>query len=832
MATSIPLSILTSIVALGALNQTLNVMTLGGLALAVGILVDDATVEIENIHRNMGMGKSLQRAILDGASQIASPTFVSTLAICIVFVSVVFLTGPARYLFTPMALAVVFAMLASYLLSRTVVPLMAKLMLGSEVDRYREEHSHDLLPEEVAHAHEDGPGSAAATTPMSRGTHAHEDGPPPSFVLSEVERLPVVRPNGHGSGDQVGIGKPGRGQDGSGQETERLSACGEDGRRPNGNGRVGLGAGVGLLRRAVAWFEGVLWAVHGRFNLAFERMRASYVDSLEWALHHRRHVCSLFGAFFVVSACLVPFVGRDFFPSVDAGQLRLHVRAPAGTRVEETDRIFHDVAMAIREIIPPQEVSRVVSNIGLPISGLNYVLSDTATVGPNDGEILISLTAEHGSTEDYVHRLRETLGARFPQLGFFFQPADIVNQILNFGLPAPLDIQVVGRDAGNLALARELAAKVRLVPGAVDVHLHQVVDQPELHVDVNRSRAQDVGLTQRDVANNLLVSLSSSGQAAPSYWLDPRTGVSYLVSVQTPQYKMNSVDELMNTSLVPSSGGGQRTQTLANLATVSRGRAAAVVSHYNVQPVYDVYANVQGRDLGGVASDVGAIMQAVQAKMPPGNRLVLRGQVQSMNSSFLGLGTGVIFAILLVYLLMVVNFQSWIDPFIIIMALPGALCGIIWILFVTQTTFSVPSLMGTIMCIGVATANSILLVTFANERRGLGDTAIASALAAGFTRLRPVLMTAAAMIIGMLPMSLGLGEGGEQNAPLGRAVIGGLLVATFTTLYLVPVVYSWMRRHHVPHVDRDDEVTTWSKEQERVGARTPIPAVANTPSGG
>ncbi len=701
VAVSIPLSILTSIVMLGFLGQTLNVMTLGGLALAVGILVDDATVEIENIHRNIGLGKPLQRAILDGAQQIASPTFVATLSICIVFVSVVFLTGPAKFLFTPLALAVVFAMLASYLLSRTLVPVMVKLLLKREMHLYQEYDEHD-------------------------------------------------------------------------QDGEHSGARGD-----------------------------IFWRVHQAFNIRFERFRHAYRGLLEYTLHNRMLTIGMFGCFFAVSLLLIPRLGQDFFPTVDAGQFRLHVRAPAGTRIEETERLFHAVENSIRETIPASELNLTLDNIGLPVGGVNLAFSDSVTIGSADGEILVSLKEEHHPTPEYVELLRAKLHKQFPQLVFFFQPADIVSQILNFGLPAPIDIQVTGRNPSNYGIAQQIAAAVKQVRGAVDVHVHQVRETPSLNVAVDRERAQSLGLTQRDVANNLLVSLSSSGQASPSYWLDPKTGVNYLVAVQTPQYKMNSIDALQGT---PLSGAGSTGQLLSNVASITRGQSAQVINHYNVQPVFDIYANVQGRDLGGVSADINKVLAGFSHNLPPGTTLNVRGQVQSMNSSFLGLGIGIAFAIVLVYLLMVVNFQSWVDPFIIIMALPGALCGILWMLYVTQTTFSVPSLMGTIMCIGVATANSILLVTFANDRRREGDNALQAALAAGFTRLRPVLMTALAMIIGMLPMALGLGEGGEQNAPLGRAVIGGLAVATLSTLLFVPVMYSLLRRKQPHTVEEDFEV--------------------------
>ncbi len=690
---SIPLSILCSLILMSLLGQTLNVMTLGGLALAVGILVDDATVEIENIHRNLAQGKPLRQAILDGAQQIATPAFVSTLAICIVFVPVVFLSGAAKSLFTPLAMAVVFAMMASYLLSRTLIPTMVLYLLRDEATRYQTEGEH-------------------------------------------------------------------------------ISGTG--------------------------W----IWRIHGAFENFFERWRERYCNWLTLALAHRRPVIIGFLLFCGGSFLFLPFIGENFFPAVDAGQFRLHVRAPAGTRLEETERIFGEVEDAIRKIVPREELGLILDNLGLPSIGINLAYSDSATVGSADGEILVSLKENHRPTPEYVKQLRHDLKEQFPQLTFFFQPADIVSQILNFGLPAPIDVQLIGRDQkGNYDIARQMVERIARIPGAADVHLHQVMDAPELRVNVDRTRAEQAGLTQRDVANTLLTSLSSSGQTAPNFWLNPENGVSYQVTVQTPQYKMDSVDAIQRT---PVTGSGTTTpQQLSNLATVEHSQSAAVVNHYNVQPLFDAYANVQDRDLGGVARDIDRVMAEFQPKLPRGSSLVMRGQVENMRSSFLGLGFGLLFAILLVYFLMVVNFQSWLDPFIILMALPGALAGILWMLFVTQTTISVPSLMGAIMCVGVATANSILLVTFANEQRLLGQDAVSAALSAGFTRLRPVLMTALAMMIGMLPMALGLGEGGEQNAPLGRAVIGGLLVATVATLFFVPVIYSVLRRKPVVKMEEN-----------------------------
>ena len=699
---SIPLSILTSLAILNFMGETINVMTLGGLALAVGILVDDATVEIENIHRNFALGKPILRAILEGAMQIATPAFVSTLCICIVFVPVVFLTGAARYLFTPLALAVVLAMLASYLLSRTLVPTMVRYLLAGEAERY------------------------------------------------------------HGDEGTIESGK------------------------------------------------GIFASIHHGFQSWFDRMREGYRGLLEASLAHRTLTGAGFLLICVVCLSLTPFLGQDFFPQVDAGQIRLHVRAPAGTRIEETEHYFAAVEDSIRAEIPPAELTDMIDNIGLPYSGLNLAMSDSATIGQFDGEILVSLRAgEHASSWDYIRKLRARLNRDFPELTFFFQPADIVGQILNFGLPAPIDVQVVGpltNAPANYALARQIETRLARVPGAVDVHTHQVVDVPELMFRVDRTRADQMGLTQQDVANSLLISLASSTQISPNYWIDPRNSVDYPISVMTPQYRVDSTAELLRTPVRGvHNGQGGGLQLLTNVGRLERGSTASVVNHYNVQPLFDVYANVQDRDLGAVAGDVDRVLAGFARKLPKGSFLETRGQVATMRSSFVGLGLGMFFAIVLVYFVMVVNFQSWLDPFIILMALPGALSGIVLMLFVTQTTLNVPSLMGAIMSIGVATANSILLVNFANDLRETGSDAVSAALEAGFTRLRPVVMTALAMIVGMLPMALGLGEGGEQNAPLGRAVIGGLLLATVATLFFVPVVYSVLRRTP-PRFGRHQEI--------------------------
>ncbi len=703
---SIPLSILTSLAVMNLLGETINVMTLGGLALAVGILVDDATVEIENIHRNLGQRKPIIKAILDGASQIAVPAFVSTLCICIVFVPVIFLSGAARYLFTPLAVAVVLAIMASYLLSRTLVPTMVKYLLRGEAARYQSESG------EMEHA-------------------------------------------GHG------------------------------------------------------FFANI----HHSFQTRFERMRNAYRRLLGSALAHRKLVAACFGLIVVACAALIPFIGTDFFPQVDAGQIRLHVRAPAGTRIEETEAYFKQVEDTIRQTVPPAELSDILDNIGLPYSGYNIALSDTATIGSFDGEILVSLKPDHASTWNYIRDLRHRLNRQFPDLTFFFQPADIVGQILNFGLPAPIDVQVIGplsNAPANYALAHQIAARLARIPGAVDVHVHQVVDAPELRFNVDRTRADQLGLTQQDVANSLLISLSGNLQLAPNYWINPQNGVDYPIIVQAPEYRMSSTGELLDT---PVHAGGARAQNqlLTNVARLDRGATPSVVNHYNVQPLFDVYANVQDRDLGSVAGEVHRVLDDFRSKLPKGSFFETRGQVETMRTSFIGLGAGMVFAVVLVYFVMVVNFQSWLDPFIILMALPGALAGILLMLFVTETTINVPSLMGAIMSIGVATANSILLVNFANDVRATGADSITAALEAGYTRLRPVIMTALAMVVGMLPMALGIGEGGEQNAPLGRAVIGGLLLATVATLFFVPVVYSVLRRNPPTYLEHEAEVQRYDR---------------------
>jgi len=683
IATSIPLAILTSIIVLSAIGETINIMTLGGLALAVGILVDDATVEVENINRNREAepGKSLDEVVLDSASQIATPAFVSTLSICIVFAPMFLLSGVARYLFVPLAEAVVFAMLASYLLSRTIVPSMAKYLLRGEKQE---------------------PGNAPSRNPFVR--------------------------------------------------------------------------------------------VQKRFEEAFEKFRQSYRSLLETCLQHRRAFLIVFFASCLGSlAILIPWLGRDFFPSVDTGTFKLHLRAPTGMRIEETANLCDQVEQAIRRQVPAKEVQSVIDNIGLPYSGINLSYSNSAPVGTSDADILVSLSANHHPTDNYIHQLRLSLPKQFPGVTFSFLPADMVSQILNFGLPAPIDVQVVGNDLeANRRYADVLLAKMRSVPGAADLRIQQPFDEPYLRLRVERTKAEELGFSAHDIAQNLLVSLSGSFQTSPTFWVDPKNHVSYFIATQTPEYRTDSLQNLEN---IPVTGTNPNAppSLMASLVSVQRGTGMAVVSHYNVAPVIDIYGATARRDLGGVAGDINKIIDATRQQLPRGSRVVVRGQVQTMRASYIGLLSGLVFSIVLVYLLIVVNFQSWLDPFIMISALPAALAGIAWFLFITHTTLSVPALMGAIMCMGVATSNSILVVSFATEKMTEGMDSVSASLEAGFTRFRPVLMTALAMIIGMVPMALSLGDGGEQNAPLGRAVIGGLIFATVSTLFFVPAFFSVLR---------------------------------------
>ncbi|MFM0289979.1 efflux RND transporter permease subunit [Paraburkholderia megapolitana] len=693
IAVSIPLSILSSLLMLHALGETLNIMTLGGLALAVGILVDDATVTIENIERHLHLGSGLELAILNGAGEIATPALVSTLCICIVFVPMFFLTGVARYLFVPLAEAVVFAMIASYILSRTLVPTLALLMMN-----------HRAAP---AHATTAKPG-------------------------------PFMR-------------------------------------------------------------------IHRSFDGAFERVRANYIVLLSMLLSRRRFYALAFVGFCIVSTGLVLVLGRDFFPTVDAGDIRLHMRAPSGYRIEETARLADQVEHVVREVVPASELETILDNLGLPYSGINLSYSNAGTIGTLDGEIQVALKPDHKPTETYMRQLRALLPQRFPGVEFFFQPADIVTQILNFGQPAAIDVQVTGSNlTSDMTVASRLMKDVRQVPGTVDVHVEQRNDSPTLTMQMDRTRLQQVSLVASNVAQNLLVSLSGSSQTAPAFWLNRQNGVEYPLTVQTPQYQIESLDDVLRIPVaqpttgsgattipnVPAGAPGNNLQLLGNLASVQPGVQPVVVTHYNIRPAVDLYVSVDGSDLGSVASHIDTLVTKARATLPRGTDIVVRGQVETMRSSYVGLGVGVAMAIVLVYLLMVINFQSWVDPLIIISALPAAIAGIAWMLFLTSTHLSVPALTGAIMTVGVATANSILVVSFARQRLHDGAMPLVAALEAGATRIRPVLMTAAAMIIGMVPMALGLGEGAEQNAPLGRAVIGGLLFATVSTLLFVPLVFA------------------------------------------
>jgi len=717
IATSIPLAILGSIIALSAMGQSLNIMTLGGLALAVGILVDDATVTIENINWHLEQGKQVEPAILDGAAQIVTPAFVSLLCICIVFVPMFFLGGVAGYLFVPMAEAVVFAMISSFILSRTLVPTMAKFILRPHVPQG---HPHGELEYDMQEI---------------RNHHAADT----------VPRNPLVR-----------------------------------------------------FQRA--------------FEQKFEAVRAGYKELLELALANSRGFIIGFLAVVLLSFALVPWLGRNFFPTVDAGQINIHVRAPIGTRIEETAFTFARVEDAIRRTIPPGELDSIVDNIGLPYSGINNAYSNTGTIGSQDGDIQIALKEGHRPTAGYVKRLREQLPRAFPGTSFAFLPADIISQILNFGAPAPIDLQLAGpRLQENYRYAAKLLHQIREIPGIADARIQQSEATPAFKIDVDRTRADEVGITERDVTNSMVVNLAGSGQVAPTFWLNPKNGISYPIVAQTPQYRLDSLSDLKN--LQVTSADGKRSQILGGIANISRGRSDAVVSHYNISPMVEIFATTQGRDLGAVAGAIQKVIHDNAAGLPKGSTVVLRGQVQTMNSAFSGLLFGLLAAVVLIYLLIVVNFQSWADPFVIITALPAALAGIVWMLFATHTTLSVPALTGAIMCMGVATANSILVVSFARSRLDECGDALTAAIDAGFARFRPVCMTALAMMIGMAPMALSLGEGGEQNAPLGRAVIGGLLFATIATLLFVPVVFSMVhRRKAEPHNEPQTEPPTFPIE--------------------
>jgi multidrug efflux pump subunit AcrB len=728
---SIPLSILNSILILNALGQTINVMTLGGLALAVGILVDDGTVEIENTNRNIAMKKPIVKAILDGAEQIATPTLIATLSICIVFVPVLLLFGAAKFLFTPLAMAVVFAMLTSYFLTRTLVPTLMHYLMKPEVSR-------------------------------------------------------IERP--------------------------------DDAPAQPGDGRI--------------------WKFHKAFNRRFEDVRGEYKTLLGWIMERRRAFMIAYGLFVVSSFVLVLFVGRDFFPTVDAGEIRLHVRAPAGTRIEETEVLFANIEKEIRKVIPNDRLNTILDNIGLPASGVNLAFSDTATIGDGDGDILIAMKSGLASSP-YLQSIRTIMRQQFPDCVYFFQPADMTTQILNFGLAAPIDLQVAGRnDAGDYRIAQALRDEIARIPGTSDVNIFQVPNYPEVDVNVDRVKSQQAGLTQRDVVGSMLVSLSASGQLSPNQWVDPANGVSYSILVQTPQYKLDSMSDLEQTPITSAGNSNYKrvslsgalqplagstlaygnpdavnnpTEMLSNIATFNRNVSKEAVDHYGIRPVYDVLVTPEGRDLGSVADAVEKVVSKYSPQLPGGSTIALRGQVQTMNASFSRLGIGILFAMVLVYFLMAVNFQSWVDPLIVLSTIPSALAGILWMLFVTRTTLSVPSLMGSLMTIGVATSNAILIVTFANDEQTAGKNSIAAARSAGFVRMRPVIMTATAMILGMLPMALAFGQGGEQNAPLGRAVIGGLLFVTVSNLLFIPVVYSYLRK--TPPVDYVKQISLAEHEQ-------------------
>ena len=696
IALSIPLSVIVSLAALSALGETINLMTLGGLSLAVGILVDDATVEIENVHRQMAMGKPLITAILDGAQEIALPAFVSTLCICIVFVPMFFLTGVARFLFVPLAEAVVFAMLASYVLSRTLIPTLVMWF-------YRNSPYH---------SHEAG--------------DAEDEAPPRGWSAPFVH-----------------------------------------------------------IQRV--------------FERGFAAFRNGYLALLGAVMQRRGAFAIVFLGCCIGTFALVSQLGQDFFPKVDAGQFRLHLRARSGTRIEETTRLVERVVQTIRAVVPEREIGGILDNIGIPFSGIALSYSNSGVIGTGDADILVSLTAGHRPTDEYVRILRQRLNRDFPSTTFYFLPADIVSQTLNLGLPAPFDVQIYGRDqTANRAIAARLAEKIRRVNGAVDVRVQQPADQPRLTVNVDRDKSAEIGLSERDIANAVLLSLSGSGQVQPVYWLNAKLGIQYNINIRAPEHVMDSIGALETIPVTGGRAGEGDGQILTNLASIERGQTPPVISHYDILPVIDIFGGVSGRDLGGVVRDIEPLIEETKKELPRGSFILMRGQAETMRSSYLGLGVGLVVAVALIYLLLVVNFQSWLDPLIIISALPGALAGVVWALWVTQTTLSVPALMGAIMSLGVATANSVLVVSFARTNLHEGMQATAAALNAGTTRLRAVLMTALAMIIGMLPLSLGLGEGGEQNAPVGRAVIGGLLFATLATLFFVPVVFAIFHRKTKP----------------------------------
>ncbi len=712
---AIPLSIITAVLFIKLMGQTLNTMTLGGFALAIGILVDNGTVVIENIERHVGMREPLHQAIVGGAGEVAIPTFLSTLCICIVFVPVFLLQGTAKYLFSPLSLSVIGSLLASLALSFTMVPVLFRHLMRRAVHEFDAESPH---PQDPAHPQD-----------------------------------------------------PSHPQD-----------------------------------RAKARSKNSLVRFQAGFERRFEKFRESYRATLSWALSQARMTVIAFLVLIIASALLFPFLGRDFFPQVDAGQMRLHVRAPPGTRLEKTQQDFSDVEAQIRKLVGNDQIDVMLDNIGLPYSGINVALSDSATVGPMDGEILISLEEKHTPTAQLIAMLRRELPARFAQLQFFFQPADIVDQVLNFGQPAPIDVRISGPDQGAaFALASKIAHALTAVAGVVDSHVFQVPDAPALTVNLDRTLATETGVTQQEAADNVLVATNSSAQTAPNFWVDPRNSVSYPLVVQVPTYRLESAQDLQTMPVTSGSGaagsGANSGQMLLNLASFGRDAVPMVTSQLNIRPVFDVHADVQGRDLYSAAQDIDQVIKTLEPDASKALTVKLSGQVETMRDSYTGLFTGIALAIVLVYLFLVMNFQSWIDPLIVLMAVPFALAGVLWMLFLSQTPMSVPALMGTLMCIGLTTANSILVVSFANQRMDAGDSPLVAATTAGYTRLRPVLMTASAMVLGMVPMALGIGEGGEQNAPLGRAVIGGLLFATLATLIFVPTMYRLLRRQPIPVTD-------------------------------
>jgi multidrug efflux pump subunit AcrB len=704
---SIPLSILASLSVLAALGETVNIMTLGGMALAVGILVDDATVAIENTYRLLEEGRAFREAVVEGAAGIAKPALISTLSICCAFVSVLFLTDAPKYIFTPQALAVVFAMLASYVLSRTLVPILIDVLVQGE---HRQRQDRQQQPKEA-------------------------DAEPKRGVLGKV--------------------------------------------------------------------SGAFGRFHAGFERGFARFHRSYVGLLHAAVGHRWITLGVAGMIVACAALLFPFIGTDYFPQVDAGQMTLHVRAPPGTRIEQAEKLFQRVEDTIRQVIPQRELGTIIDNIGLPASNYNFAFGNGTFVAYYDGEVLVTLNPGHASTIDYQKRLRVALQQRFPDTVFYFEPADMITQILDFGVPSQIDVQISGRHAAkDLQVAQAIANKLRMVRGAVDVHIQQITNAPEFYVKVDRARAAELGLTEQQIASDLNVSLSGSFQVSPNFWTDPQTGIPYQVWVQTPEYRNDTISAINNTPLLISAGTGPNTaatagamQLLSNVSTLQRGSEETVANHVNTQPTYDVYAAVQDRDLGGVESEITAVANDLQKQLEPPDKIAVRGQIQSKDQAFLHIGIGLAVAMIAVYLLMAVNFQTWGDPLVVLLALPLAFCGIVASLFVTQTSFSIPSLMGAIMSVGVASANSILLVTFARDHRErTGSSAVAAAIAAGETRLRPVLMTAGAMFVGLLPMAIGIGEGSEQNAALARAVLGGITVGTCSTLLFVPFLYSVLRR--------------------------------------